>query len=327
MPDIATTTTNLGLRKPAPTDNVNVTTDISNNMDTIDTAVAGKAASGHTHAYEATGTVAAHEADTTSVHGITDTTALETTTGSAAKVAAHEADTTSVHGIADTTALATSGAVTSAVSTHAGLGDPHPGYVLESLIDAAGDLVVGTADNTVGRLAKGSALQVLRVNAGATALEYADPAASSGTSVSVVAATRSSGNITINGTSWANVDTGLDLVIAAVATDWLAVSISGRLAAGAANTHTYFDIATIVSAAPVNYFGAGGVSDEGLNGLRVQDAQDSPLTGTFLYQVQAGDVSGGNVTLRLRTAQGVAGNRVFVAGSPNPFKWWVANLG
>jgi hypothetical protein len=45
--------------------------------------------------------------------------------------------------------------------------------VPKSLVDAAGDLLVGTGDNTVGRLAKGSALQVLRVNAGGTALEYA----------------------------------------------------------------------------------------------------------------------------------------------------------
>lgn len=35
---MATTTTRLSLRKPATTDNVNVTTDISNNMDTLDTA-------------------------------------------------------------------------------------------------------------------------------------------------------------------------------------------------------------------------------------------------------------------------------------------------
>lgn len=152
--------------------------------------------------------------------------------------------------------------------------------------------------------------------------------AQSGSSVTVVAASRSSGNVTINGTSWANVDTGLDLTIAAAATDWLAVSVSGRLAAGSATTHTFFDIATIVSGSPVNYFGVGGgASDEGLNGLRIADTLDLPLAGTYLYQVQAGDISGGNVTLRLRTRQGVAGNRAFVAGSTNPFKWWVANLG
>lgn len=62
-----------------------------------------------------------------------------------------------------------------AVTTHEAAADPHTGYVREDLIDAAGDLIVGTADNTVGRLGKGSALQVLRVNAGATALEYATP--------------------------------------------------------------------------------------------------------------------------------------------------------
>lgn len=48
--------------------------------------------------------------------------------------------------------------------------------ILASLIDAPGDLIVGTADNTPGRFPMGSALQVLRVNAGATALEYATPA-------------------------------------------------------------------------------------------------------------------------------------------------------
>lgn len=42
-----------------------------------------------------------------------------------------------------------------------------------SIIDAAGDLIVGTAADTAGRLAIGTALQQLRVNAGATALEWA----------------------------------------------------------------------------------------------------------------------------------------------------------
>lgn len=45
-------------------------------------------------------------------------------------------------------------------------------YVPTALVDAAGDLLVGTADNTLARLAKGSALNVLRVNAAGTALEY-----------------------------------------------------------------------------------------------------------------------------------------------------------
>lgn len=50
----------------------------------------------------------------------------------------------------------------------------------DTIWDAAGDLAVGTGADTAAKLAKGTALQVLRVNAGATALEWADPTSSSG---------------------------------------------------------------------------------------------------------------------------------------------------
>jgi hypothetical protein len=46
------------------------------------------------------------------------------------------------------------------------------GAIPKSLIDAAGDLIVGTAADTAGRLAIGTAGQVLKVNSGATALEW-----------------------------------------------------------------------------------------------------------------------------------------------------------
>jgi hypothetical protein len=42
----------------------------------------------------------------------------------------------------------------------------------KSLIDAAGDLIVGTAADTAGRLGIGTAGQVLKVNSGASALEW-----------------------------------------------------------------------------------------------------------------------------------------------------------
>lgn len=45
----------------------------------------------------------------------------------------------------------------------------------DAIFDAAGDLPVGTGSNTAARLPIGTALQVLRVNAGATALEYSTP--------------------------------------------------------------------------------------------------------------------------------------------------------
>lgn len=46
------------------------------------------------------------------------------------------------------------------------------GAIPKSLIDAAGDLIVGTAADTAGRLGIGTAGQVLKVNSGATALEW-----------------------------------------------------------------------------------------------------------------------------------------------------------
>jgi hypothetical protein len=58
--------------------------------------------------------------------------------------------------------------------------DDHPQYVAKSLVDAAGDLLVGSAADTVARLPMGAALQTLRVNAGATGLEYATPSAGGG---------------------------------------------------------------------------------------------------------------------------------------------------
>jgi hypothetical protein len=57
-------------------------------------------------------------------------------------------------------------AIDSTVFTNAGAA------INKSLVDAAGDLIYGTADNTVARLAIGTANQVLKVNSGATAPEW-----------------------------------------------------------------------------------------------------------------------------------------------------------
>jgi hypothetical protein len=64
-----------------------------------------------------------------------------------------------------------------AVEWGAGAGD----VATDAIWDAAGDLAVGSGANTAAKLSKGTALQVLRVNSGATNLEWADPASGSGT--------------------------------------------------------------------------------------------------------------------------------------------------
>lgn len=47
-------------------------------------------------------------------------------------------------------------------------------YIAKSIIDAAGDLIVGTADNTPAKFTKGSANQILRVKSDASTIEWAD---------------------------------------------------------------------------------------------------------------------------------------------------------
>jgi hypothetical protein len=71
-----------------------------------------------------------------------------------------------------TTLAATANAVKSAY-------DLANAAIPKSLIDAAGDLIVGTAADTAGRLAIGTAGQVLKVNSGATALEWGTAAGGS----------------------------------------------------------------------------------------------------------------------------------------------------
>lgn len=56
----------------------------------------------------------------------------------------------------------------------------------ETIIDAAGDLIYGTAADTAGRLAIGTAGQVLKVNAGATAPEWGTVSAGGMTLISDV---------------------------------------------------------------------------------------------------------------------------------------------
>jgi hypothetical protein len=66
--------------------------------------------------------VTTHNSDTTSVHGIADTSALATTSATASAISTavsdHNSDTTNVHGIADTANLATTSGVSTSISTH-----------------------------------------------------------------------------------------------------------------------------------------------------------------------------------------------------------------
>ena len=165
----------------------------------------GAATSGHTHAgvYDPAGTaasaVAAHEADTTGVHGIADTSALETSSGASAKVSAHAAATdphgdrayadAGLAGKANTSHVHAGGDITSGTVAYARLpvgtgsstvaaGDDSriTGAVQKSAVTTKGDLLVATASGAVARVGVGADDQVLTADSGQTAgVRWADP--------------------------------------------------------------------------------------------------------------------------------------------------------
>lgn len=111
----------------------------------------------------------------------------------ATAITAHEGDSTSAHTAAGVDIVDAGGIITAteveaalqeiqtaldveeaALVTHGAAADPHAGYVLESLVDAKGDILTATADNTPARLAVGTNDYVLTADsAQATGLKWA----------------------------------------------------------------------------------------------------------------------------------------------------------
>lgn len=130
---------------------------------------------------------------------------------------------------------------------------------------------------------------------------------------------RTAGDLTLNSTTWANVDTGMDITLPAATGDLIEASVSAL--AGAQAVSIYMDVATIVAGSPVNYFASsGGGSDTPAPWVGFASAT-TVISGTVMYTVQAGDISGGNVVLRLRYRESSATNKIIsgVAGIPLHF--------
>ena len=137
------------------------------------------------------------------------------------------------------------------------------------------------------------------------------------------------GNITLNNTSWTDVPGPADLVVDASNGDLLDVGLSCLW--GAETPEVYLDFATRVSGAPVNYIsgGAGGASNRGVVGWQSAGAaaENHFSQGSIPYVVQAGDISGGTVTLRLRFRGSAGSNKTLFATSDIPLHLFVKNLG
>lgn len=140
--------------------------------------------------------------------------------------------------------------------------------------------------------------------------------------------TRVSGDITLNSATFANVDTGLDLTLPAVIGDLIEYGISGVLASSTPDT--YFDVATIVSAAVGTYLSNGSNTPPtaGASGWFTPASRVEPLSGVLVSTgMVTGDISSSTVTLRLRYSQASGTNRTLSASTTSPLVVWAKNLG
>lgn len=133
------------------------------------------------------------------------------------------------------------------------------------------------------------------------------------------------GDITLNNTTLSAVSGPTDLVVAASSGDLVFLDVRARPTTTTAASIA-FDFATIVSASPVNYvFPASGTPVNIPTAWYIGSAETSACGGAYPYIVQAGDISGGNVTFRLyfRTSS----SRVVEADASAPLVTWAVNLG
>lgn len=140
--------------------------------------------------------------------------------------------------------------------------------------------------------------------------------------------TYAAGDITVSSTTaGADAANPPDLVVAAATGDLLMVGISARRN-DTSGSSLRMDVATIVSAAVVNYIssGTGTPASTGVSGWFMLGTVVQSVGGEMPYVVQAGDISGGNVTVSLRAWVSAAGP-ILAAQAAAPLKFWVRNLG
>lgn len=196
-------------------------------------------------------------------------------------------------------------------------------YVSLPLVDAKGDLLVGSADNTVVRKAVGTDGQVLTADtASAGGVKWAAAAAASGVVVSR-RAVRTAGTLSVTSTTFTAADTALDLTMPAATGDIIEVAPNGLWGPEAITGE--MDVATMVSGSPVNY--VSGSNARGVGGWSGPASQSESIGGPVQYTLVAGDISGGNVTLRLMVKVLTAGTKTLFAQSNSyPLYFSVKNL-
>ena len=136
--------------------------------------------------------------------------------------------------------------------------------------------------------------------------------------------TRSAGSLTLNSTTYADlptIGTTWDTVLAAQAGDVIETSLTGLW--GSEVVEGYLDLASIVSAAVVSYWG-GATTGGAYYGAA---GSNMPIAGSYRRVLTAADISSGTVTLRPRYKTVTAANKTLFANADHPLQFYVGNHG
>lgn len=161
----------------------------------------------------------------------------------------------------------------------------------------------------------------------AARLNYMEDGIAEANAVHAVMRERTEGDLTLNSTTWSDlptIGTTWDITFDAAAGDWIETGLSALVNVGEVETH--FDVWTIVGGTPTNRISGG---DQGVAAWWARAAADGIFLpgGSVLYQLKAGDISGGTVTLRLRYKTVQAANRsVRASTATHALQWWAAIL-
>lgn len=137
----------------------------------------------------------------------------------------------------------------------------------------------------------------------------------------------SGGNITLNSATFAAVDTSLDIVLPASAGDSIEVGLGGIF--DVQTVSAVLDVASLVSAAAVSWWATDGTSSAYSLWYRPASLPASTslaFSGSLIRTLVSGDISGGNVTLRIFGRRDTSNCNILIAAGI-PLHFWAKNLG
>lgn len=140
---------------------------------------------------------------------------------------------------------------------------------------------------------------------------------------------RVSTDIAVTSTTWIDLDATLDLTLAAAVGDVIEAFFQGEWNNEA--RFGYLDAATIVAGSPVNVMSTGTTESPTGGGIAswgtTQASVYIPASGSVFYTIVSGDLSAGQVTMRLRVRIDAAGTKTLFANANTPLSWAIKNLG